>query len=1636
MNATTPRRPRQNPPPPPRPARRSRTSVLPHASGRELLINSTVTVFGAVLMLTMASVPLAPLQQLSLGVATMATHFVANRWKARGAAVFMVTLSLAMSMRYIVWRITDTLGFTSPLELLLGSMLAGAELYAILVMVLGYMQTIWPLQRRPIPLPDDVESWPTVDVYIPTYNESMDVVRATVLGAMKIDWPPDKMAIYLLDDGKREEFRAFAAACGVGYIARTDNRHAKAGNLNHAMTQTKGEFIAIFDCDHIPTCAFLQVSMGWLVDDTRMAMVQTPHHFYSPDPFQRNLAAGTRVPPEGNLFYGLIQDGNDYWNAAFFCGSCAVLRRTALEEIGGFAVETVTEDAHTMLKLHMRGWDSAYLRIPLAAGLSTERLAHHIAQRIRWARGMLQIFRISNPLLAPGLAPGQRLCYFQALFHFFFALPRTIFLLSPLGYLLLGQNIIAASPLAIFAYAFPHFFHTVATNSRLQKNWRHSFWSEIYETVLALFLLRVTVVTMLFPKRGKFNVTTKGGLLENGYFDLRAVYPNLILVFFLIAGVTRGIGTLLLVKVPTLTFQAMLLNSLWATFSLIVVMGALAVGREKRQVRARHRVRARVPVAIYLEDGRVLTGHTHDMSLGGCLIESEKQPDIKPDMAVQLEFEAGMDIQLVPGQLLRWHGSLLQVTFTPRNIADEASVVAAVFGRPDAWKDWGRFPDDQPLVSIWRVIVSIKGLFRPRDSAPVAAAAGKAGLGADLRKIKALALSKAARRAARTEQEVSVDAESELVDADAAPARRRPAGNGVRVRPLGEPLPPPEAPPAGGPISRFRRRRPLPPTAAALLLGALLLAPTVARAQLIQSRSLAETVRPVATAPSHLHTTIPAPTNTTAAPSVPLPPLPVAGAAGATNAGGATLGDNGAAGITAGPGAITPGNANSTVGPSGLSLAAPGVPAGQTRRLVYTLHQLGAQGPVALRGVSRLQGVRFGIRSDEVVVAATLTVSGASSPALIPAFSNDTITLNEQYVGTIPVVRDAPRFQDLTFPISPVFFQDNNRLNFRFTGLYTTGCNDPLSDLLWSTISDYSTLALTLERLPPQRNLSRLPLPFFDKHDNGNLVLPFVLGQNPSDSMLQLAGVVSSWFGDLASYRRANFPVRVAPPPGGNAVMLVIGNQHAEIDGLPDMGGPTIAEIPNPRDHSSTLLVVGGPTLADAKAAVEALVVGSQAMAGSSALVQAPNIPPRKPYDAPNWIPTNRPVKFGALVDATDLQGTGYVPGTINVPFATAPDLYTWRNLPFKTDVRFRAPPGPILDLSVSRLDVGINNLYLTSFPFALDSSRGLFGRLFDIFRPSRVYQADIPPYYVFGENKLQFFFDARPLVRGRCVAVPQDLRMVISPDSTLNLTSAYHFTQLPNLAFFVGSGFPFTRMADLSDTAVVLPPHPAAAEMTAYLDVMGRMGSITGYPALRVSVVHPDGLARVAKKNLLVIGSVGDLGGAEQLFSKSPIQLAQGRIAVDVTNDMDSIRRIFDNSLAEARDKAATRISQAPAADAAYLIGTESPLADSRSVVALVGGSPAGLSRLVLAMRDPDKVPLIQGDLSILSGDNVSSYRVGSRYTVGHLPFWVWPSWYLRDSPGIILAMILLSAGLLAMVLYWVLKRHAIRRVGRSFHG
>ena len=672
-----------------------------------------VAAVGAALLLALVvSVPLDLTGQLLFSAGSFGAALLLSRTPGRLTTLAMIVLSISASSRYMYWRVTDTVGFTNWVDACFGFGLLLAELYAFLVLLIGYFQTAWPLQRRPVPMPQDVDTWPSVDVFIPTYNEPLEVVKQTVFSAMQMDWPKDRLHVYVLDDGRREEFRDFCEELGVGYLTRDNNAHAKAGNINAALAVTDSEYVTIFDCDHIPTRSFLQICMGWFIRDPKLAMLQTPHHFFSPDPFEKNLDTFHVMPNEGELFYGIVQDGNDLWNAAFFCGSCAIIKRAPLLEVGGVAVETVTEDAHTALKLSRHGYNTAYLELPQAAGLATESLSAHVGQRIRWARGMAQICRVDNPLFGPGLKLGQRLCYFNAMLHFFYGLPRLVFLTAPLAYLFFSAHVFQATAAMITAYALPHLMHASITNSRIQGRFRYSFWNEVYESVLAWYIMRPVLVAFVNPKLGKFNVTAKGGVIEQSYFDWSIARPYLILLLLNLLGFVVGIWRMVAVGPSSEVFTTLVINMVWTAYNIILTSASLAVASETRQVRSTPRVTAALPAALRFADGKTLVCETDDFSQSGVGLRVPNELQLETGSEVHVSLFRSDEEGTFPAQVTFSGGGRLGLRFEGLSLQQQADIARLTFGRADAWIDfWGNRQHDKPLTSLKSVmVIGVRGL--------------------------------------------------------------------------------------------------------------------------------------------------------------------------------------------------------------------------------------------------------------------------------------------------------------------------------------------------------------------------------------------------------------------------------------------------------------------------------------------------------------------------------------------------------------------------------------------------------------------------------------------------------------------------------------------------------------------------------------------------------------------------------------------------------------------------------------------------------------------------------------------------------------------------------------------------------------
>lgn len=610
-----------------------------------------------------------------------------GRYRNERVLFILIPITLVISTRYLWWRATHTLAFTDPWSAVAGYTLFAAELYAYLVLILGYLQSIRPLRRKPVILPADTRSWPTVDVFIPTFNEPLHVVSATVAAAANLEWPREKLTIYLLDDGNRPEFRRYAAETGISYRARTSNIGAKAGNLNEALKHSNGELIAVFDSDQVPVRSFLQMTVGWFIKDLNIAQLQTPQYFYTPDPLEKNLSIEDKVPNESSLFYGLIQDGNDLWNATYFCGSCAVLRRSALLEVGGIAEDTVTEDAHTAIKLHRRGYDSAYINEVQSAGMATDTLAAHVNQRIRWARGLTQIFRIDNPLLGRGLSLWQRLCYTNATIHFFYAAPRLIFLLAPLCFLFFDLSVIQADAAMVAAMALPHILQNNLTAARMSGHWRHAFWAEIYETVLSFYIFMPVLVALIFPKRGKFNVTEKGHANDSTYFNYRLARPFIIIGLLNVTAISVGLYRYFVLQSaePSTTY----LNVFWAAYNLVITGAAIAVALEKRQTRKFQRHDMSLSASVSTRSGRRVSVRTSNLSESGASVVFDQPVQFAEadgfDTPERLTLSGEFGLVSLPIKANFTSGKSLRLEFAELDFTTHRKLIKLLYSSGDRW---------------------------------------------------------------------------------------------------------------------------------------------------------------------------------------------------------------------------------------------------------------------------------------------------------------------------------------------------------------------------------------------------------------------------------------------------------------------------------------------------------------------------------------------------------------------------------------------------------------------------------------------------------------------------------------------------------------------------------------------------------------------------------------------------------------------------------------------------------------------------------------------------------------------------------------------------------------------------------------
>jgi cellulose synthase (UDP-forming) len=687
-----------------------------------------------VLSIPLITTSLKVWQQSLVGVILIAMgYFIVKLEKRQTSAqgseylhLFLICLSIGTTLRYLYYRVSYTLNLDTWLDGTFSILLFMAELYAIATLLLAYFQTAKQRDRQPVALTQRPEAqWYKVDIYIPTYNEDVEIVRKTALAAMAIDYPAYKKRVYVLDDGRkfperREQLRQMCRELGCTLLTRDNNDHAKAGNINTALRRTDGDLILILDCDHIPTRDILQNTVGFFYDP-QVSLVQTPHWFYNPDPFERNLLTEGQIPVANELFYKVLQKGNDFWNAAFFCGSAAVIRKKHLLEVGGIAVETVTEDCHTSLRLHSKGYETIYYDKIMVAGLAPEKFSSYVGQQVRWARGMAQILRLENPLFNSKLKLSlpQRLCYLSATTHFFFGFPRMMYAIAPIAFLLFGINSIRGLGIETLAYAMPHILLAMAANYIIYKGVRYSFWNEIFEYALAFQDGLVTFMALLNPRLGKFNVTDKGVTVTRRSFDWDAARVPVIFVVLIVLAL---VAAPLRLAISPPEGQAIVINALWNVFNLVLLVAAILVALEQPQLRRTHRLSRTLDTVVYSRD-RTWMGRTLDISESGARVVLDEWPNLPDEIELEVIGDSGSHA-FVNGRIIRVspldeQQVVLAIDFVNLSQDQMDALILVLYSDVREWYSQKREGVDRPLESLRFVMSGLKrALSEPKPAEP------------------------------------------------------------------------------------------------------------------------------------------------------------------------------------------------------------------------------------------------------------------------------------------------------------------------------------------------------------------------------------------------------------------------------------------------------------------------------------------------------------------------------------------------------------------------------------------------------------------------------------------------------------------------------------------------------------------------------------------------------------------------------------------------------------------------------------------------------------------------------------------------------------------------------------------------------
>lgn len=618
-----------------------------------------------------------------------------------------ILLSLVASflnIRYLYWRITETLvldWYNGPISLALFIM----ELIAIVNVTLLNYQTLIPTNHSP---KADLgqqrirngQYTPSVDVFIPTYNEPEFVLRRTVVGCQAMRYPNKE--VWLLDDGKRPEVAKLAEELGCKYLTRNDSAHAKAGNLNNGLKYATGEIVVVFDADFIPLENFLERTIGFF-ENPEVAMVVTPQNFYNPDQPEINLG-GRIIPHEQTVFYDIIQPGRDFTNSVVCTGTSSLMRRKHLDEVGGIAIGVIVEDWATGMLLQAKGYKSVFLNEMVSVGAAPENFSSYLVQRIRWAEGTIKVlYTRFNPMRLPGLNLVQRINHMSSLIFWLDQATQSVSYVAPALFFLFGMRSMDTSLLDIIYYWVPNYFFGLLTVSWVIGS-RTILVTYSYNALMCFHLLPTIINTLVLPKRKvKFKVTDKGLSNKQTSLDFKLMRP--LFVFLMLNLIAVGISVWRANKADFF-IGAEVVNLLWAQFISIVLAITVIAGIDLVEERKSLRVKCSERCKIQVLGGLKTYCFSKLVDISETGVAFQKIEDLSLTIGQTLEFSIpGEPIQLT-AQVMRV-GEAIGCSFLNVTAEQQRNLIEFAFCRVSHWQKPKVANELQALIALFRSLFDL-----------------------------------------------------------------------------------------------------------------------------------------------------------------------------------------------------------------------------------------------------------------------------------------------------------------------------------------------------------------------------------------------------------------------------------------------------------------------------------------------------------------------------------------------------------------------------------------------------------------------------------------------------------------------------------------------------------------------------------------------------------------------------------------------------------------------------------------------------------------------------------------------------------------------------------------------------------------